>query len=191
MYIVWCVLVCVASAFGAEATTNAVVHKHINWGLETWDLGRHIYSIEFKEEKPVRIRAINGYLTSGPQPEHKAQDTLIRQTLVVMDHAKPAARDLGTIAITANPTNTTKFNHSLDRSLLCLNIKQTGSDTQILPVDISFDEEVVIVPKNKLSLSVFNESYRFEKGKGCFISKDCRDALNVELHLLIQYDVEQ
>lgn len=179
-----------AGAQSSTATTNNIAHKHINWGVETWDLGRHVYSIQFKETKPVRIRTINGYLTSGPQPEHLVRDTLIRQTLVTVNDSKRNTSDNDTIAIIGSPTNTVKFNHSLDRTLLCLNVKQTGGDTQILPIDVTFDDETIMITEQKLTLTIFNESYRFSKEKGCFVSKDCRDALNVELHLLIQYDVE-
>lgn len=161
--------------------------KRFEWGVETWQMGANDFEITFGEKSPVKILDIEGNLTAGPQPDFLPSEMMIRQTLVTLvDVGNMTGPD--DVSVTKTPPE--RANHVLAPHLFSINVKQTNSETVNIPFAYHYDRLPVTLHQNKLQFHVFNESYRHNKKLGSFVSKDQKDALNVEIHLTITYQVD-
>lgn len=166
---------------------DSVKTKQFNWGIETWQKGQNDFVLKFNETNPIKIKRIYGNLTAGPQPEHKEFDTVIRQTLASLVNVGVPFDDKS-VQVIGNPHE--RFNHTVDNNLFSVNVKQTNSQTYNIPIEYNYGTDPVLVPQNKLLMRIFNESYRHDDKKGSFVSEDQLDSLNVEIHLVIDYEVQ-
>lgn len=156
--------------------------RHIGWGIETWRKGQNDFVIRFNESHPVAVVRIQGDMTAGPQPNHAPFDQLIRQSLASLV-VVGAPTDTSAVTIVGEPP--TYQNESIDNNLFSLNVKQTDAETMNVPIDYVYADPVVL-PQNKLLMRIFNESYKNRNGLD-IVSTDQIDALNVEIHLVIDY----
>ncbi|WP_199614638.1 hypothetical protein [Paenibacillus alkalitolerans] len=170
---------------GPSINAEPITKKQFHWGIESWELGRHTWGIEFNEKKPVKIKKIEGYLTAGPQPNHKPDDTLVRQTLASLTYPGNNLND----AVKKIETPKSRANHSVDRNLLSLNVKLTGSRTTEMPIHLEYPDGLIL-PENRLLFIANNESYRYDSKKGSFVSDDIFDAINIEAHMIVYYEVQ-
>jgi hypothetical protein len=181
-------IVSLNDSYGDESSTV----KQINWGLETWELGKQSFVIEFKEQQPVRILGIVGNITAGPLPseEDASEDgKLIRQSLITLINP---GKNWTVSDVEIKQTPGARANHSLAPHLFNINIKQQADAVLIVPVNYDFRNQKIILPDNQLLMHFDNRSYRFDKNSKTksFESKDPFDALNTEIHLNVIYDIQ-
>ncbi len=165
---------------------NPPQQKEFDWGIETGTKGQNDFVIRFKEPGPVRIKRIYGNLTAGPQPNHAQFAKLIRQTLVNLVNVGAVDTD-NDIEIVGTPPD--RANHSIDRNWMSVNVKQTDSETINIPIETSYNPARPLA-QNKLLMRIFNESYKIAPSGIAIVSTDQEDALNVEIHLVIDYETE-
>jgi hypothetical protein len=178
-----------ASPASQGSPPGITTEKILHWGFECWDCGHHDFQIAFNEKNPVRLKQLYGYVSSAPVPKHQAVERIIRQSLLALLH--PDGSDLNNqVSMTQTPQTTQRFNQSVARNLLAINIKQTGAETKLVPVNIRYDTPIV-VRNNRLHVHMHTQSYRYTDEKGSFPSDDPVDALNVEVHWIIHYEVQQ
>lgn len=163
------------------------VIKRFEWGIETWEIGSNDFLIKFNEKTPVRILDIQGDLTAGPQPNYKAYDTLVRQTLATLINPGDGWTEKN-VEVEGTPGN--RANHVLAPHLFSVNVKQTNGETMDIPIRYTYDRKPIELKQNRLLMRVVNESYRWNSDQGAFVSKDQDDTLNVEIHLTITYEVD-
>jgi len=160
--------------------------KEFNWGIETWKKGQNDFVIRFKEPGHVRISRIYGNLTAGPQPEHAQFAKLIRQTIVSLVNVGAVDTDQD-VEIVATPAD--RANQSVDRNMININVKQTDSETMSIPIEYNYAPARALA-ENKILVRIFNESYKIAPNGIAIVSDDQGDALNVELHLVVDYETE-
>jgi hypothetical protein len=181
------VLTILALTFSAHAVAQPTI-KRFEWGVETWEIGTSEFPIEFKEKSPVKILDIEGNLTAGPQPNFEPSEKMIRQTLATLVDVGDVADPMD-VVVSATPPE--RANHVVSPHLFSVNVKQTNSETENIPISYHYGDAPVQLHQNKLMFHIFNESYRHNKKLGSFVSKDQKDALNVEIHLTITYQVDE
>lgn len=159
--------------------------KRFEWGIETWQPGQQDYVIRFDEKKPVKILDIEGNLTAGPQPDYKPYEMMIRQTLATLINVGDDA-DKMDVTVIGSPA--IRANHVVSPHMFSVNVKQTNGETLNIPIAYHYGRLPVELHRNKLLFRIFNESYR-HAGDGSFPSQAVVDALNVEIHLTITYEV--
>jgi hypothetical protein len=181
------ILLLAMAVLSLQGCKPAPTIKRFEWGIETWQIGSQDFLIRFDEKTPVRILDIQGDLTAGPQPNYKPYDTLIRQTLATLINVG-GSWDLKSVVVAGTPAD--RANHALAPHLFSINVKQTNGETMDVPIKYNYDRKPVTLGNNKLLMRIVNESYRFASDKGAFVSTDQDDTLNVEIHLVITYEVD-
>lgn len=181
-------VVALGEAHGGESETV----KHINWGLETWELGKQDFMIEFKEARPIRLLRIVGHVTAGPLPaegDATEHGKLVRQSLVTLI---TPGKDRKVSDVEIQQTPGSRANHSLAPHVFNVNIKQQGDDIVVIPLDYDFRDQRIVLPENRLLMHFDNRSYRFDTQSQpqSFESRNAFDALNTEIHLNVIYAVQ-
>jgi len=160
--------------------------KYLNWGVEYWDLGSKDFTIQIDETNLVKIKKITGYVTACPQPNFKLHDTVVRQSLITIINYSNDTK----YSVVAPDIGTPKANHSLDRHMGGANVKQVNGQTVDMAINYEYSEPIEL-QYNKLQMHIVNESYRYSAEKGCFVSTDVNDAVDVEVHFIVEYIVTQ
>lgn len=175
-----------AGLFAISAMAQPIV-KRFEWGIETWQMGANDFPISFSEKGPVKILGIEGNLTAAPQPEFQPSEQMIRQTLATLVDVGDTDDPMD-VTVTGKPAE--RANHVVSPHLFSINVKQTNAGTENIPISYNYRDAPLQLHQNKLMVHIFNESYRYTKKDGCFVSKDQKDALNVEIHLTVTYQVD-
>jgi hypothetical protein len=73
--------------------------------------------------------------------------------------------------------------------MININVKQTDAETMSIPIEYNYTPARPLA-ENKILVRIFNESYKIAPNGIAIVSDDQGDALNVELHLVVDYETE-
>ncbi len=149
--------------------------------MEDWQLGWSSFSIQIGNgTTPVEITSITAAVSASTLPTSNPHDGFMRQTLFALSPSDSNADDVKILS--SPPANPQRWEDSVARSLMALDLKQVGTRIINYPMSIRFRPPVTL-PNGQLTALFDNESYTPIPSA----TTDESESLDTEIHLVIQY----
>jgi hypothetical protein len=163
-------------------SSSRIASNYVSWGMEDWQLGRSSFSIQIGNgTTPVEITSITAAISASALPTSNPHNRFMRQTLFSLSPSDCSANDVKIVS--SPPANPQRWEHSVARSLVALDLKQVGTRIINYPMSIRFRPPVTL-PNGQLTAVFDNESYTPIPSA---TTDEC-ESLDTEIHIIIQYN---